>query len=411
MAYPILKDSTDACMKCGFCMSNCPVYNIDKLEAHVARGRNMLIQLAENKKIVPDNYYKSILYYCLLCGRCEAMCPAKVLSNTITLKARKELIKQTGLSLMQRLVYRGLIKHRSFFARLGALATLVPGLTAKENQPIRHFPDIVSAALTGVSFPRLSVPFLTKRVKKKAKSESVWQAAKIAFFSGCLTEFFFASTGTDMISILQQAGYNVDLPEQTCCGLAVYSAGDFDTAVVMAKRNIDSLSGYDYIVTGCASCSSTLKGYVNWFDEGEYKQKAVELSKKVKDFAQFIVQQDIKPKGVSGKPLKVTYHDPCHLRWKQGILAEPRAVLKNIDGVEFVEMEGADSCCGLGGSFGITHPDVSKAIQAKKVEAIKKSGADVVVTSCPGCMIQLMDGLRRYKLPVKVMHIAELMKK
>jgi glycolate oxidase iron-sulfur subunit len=410
MSYPVLKDNPETCMKCGFCMSGCPVYNIDKTESHVARGRNVLIQMSKDNCIDLDESYKSALYYCLLCGRCEAVCPAKVSSSAITLNARREFTEKKGLPFLQRLIFRGFIRHRSFLARLGKLISLIPGISQRQGEPIRHFPDIISAILHGISVPRFSVPFLTQRIKEIQHTKREESKGRLAFFSGCIFEFIFADTGMDMIKLLETAGYDVSHPDQTCCGLPAYASGDADTAKAMALRNIESLSGYDYIVTGCASCGSTLKSYVNWFDDEETKQKAYELSKKVKDLSEFLVQQDFKPELPAGSTVKVTYHDPCHLRWKQGINAEPREILKNIPGVEFIEMEGADDCCGLGGSFRLSHPDASVAIQSKKIESIRKTGADIVATSCPGCMIQLMDGLRRNDLPIKVMHIGQLIK-
>jgi len=104
----------------------------------------------------------------------------------------------------------------------------------------------------------------------------------------------------------------------------------------------------------------------------------------------------------------VTYHDPCHLRFHQGVYAEPREILNSIDGIKYVEMDNADACCGLGGSFSIAHRDISIGIQDKKMESLKRSGAQTVVTSCPGCMLYLAHGIRRNKLPVKVMHISRL---
>jgi glycolate oxidase iron-sulfur subunit len=110
----------------------------------------------------------------------------------------------------------------------------------------------------------------------------------------------------------------------------------------------------------------------------------------------------------AAEPLVVTYHDPCHMRWHQGIREQPRQLLQSIDGIKYVEMEGADECCGLGGSFSLTHRDTSLAILDKKMESIKKTGAKVVVTSCPGCIVQLRDGARRHGMDIEVRHISEI---
>jgi glycolate oxidase iron-sulfur subunit len=231
----------------------------------------------------------------------------------------------------------------------------------------------------------------------------------VAFFPGCAFEFFFADFGKNIVLALAQAGFEVVNPSGlTCCGLAVQSAGDLVTAGEMAGRNMKALSGFDHIVTGCATCGSTLKNYENWLPlDPPPHPISRDFSSKVKDFSEFLVGQGFKPKAATRLPARVTYHDPCHLKWHQGIQESPRQLLTAIDGVDFVEMEGADSCCGLGGSFGITHRDESLAIQDRKMKSIAKTNADAVVTSCPGCLIQLTDGARRHQLPVKVMHISQ----
>jgi glycolate oxidase iron-sulfur subunit len=211
-----------------------------------------------------------------------------------------------------------------------------------------------------------------------------------------------------MVSLLAGAGYEVFFPkQQTCCGLAACASGDFETAKKMAVRNLALLSGYDHVIVGCASCGSTLRQYGHWLKGDKEYEKAALLADRVKDFSIFI-KDHLTPKDEVPERIKVTYHDPCHLKWKQGVSAEPREILKRLQGVEYIEMAGADNCCGLGGSFGLMHPEESRVIQSKKIESIIKTGADAVVTSCPGCMIQLMDGLSRQGSPIKVMHISDI---
>lgn len=411
MADPTLIAEAGQCMKCGFCMSSCPVYAVDHIESHVARGRNMLVLWADNNEITTDNSYREVLYYCLLCRRCEATCPAKISSASITLRARANLVKQKGLTWTQRFIYRGIIKHRSIVARVLGLAARLPGVSAKEGRPLRHLADFTSIFSKGLSIPCLSKPFLSKRLPYRTRPLKAVQArGEVAVFPGCAFEFFFAGAGNNLVSALSEAGFDVVYPRDlTCCGLAVQSAGDVSTARLMARRNIEVLSRFDHIVTGCATCGSTLKDYGNWFPESDpYQSKARDFSTRVEDFSEFLIRQGFRSQGTDTSPVTVTYHDPCHLRWHQGINNAPREILGSLEGVKYVEMEGADKCCGLGGSFGITHRDVSLAILDKKMESIKKTGAGVVVTSCPGCMVQLMDGIRRQGAPVEVMHISQL---
>jgi glycolate oxidase iron-sulfur subunit len=232
----------------------------------------------------------------------------------------------------------------------------------------------------------------------------------VAIFPGCAFEFFFADIGEDIVSVLARAGYEVIyVRDLTCCGLAVRSAGDVKTAQLMAEHNIEKLASFDHIITGCATCGSTLKDYGKWFSNNDPRQSgARNFSAKVSDISEFLVKEGIPAQNVQS--VTVTYHDPCHMKWHQGISSQPREILRSIKGVKYVEMEGADDCCGLGGAFTLAHRDISLAIQDKKIQNIKDSGAQIVVTSCPGCLIQLRDGVRRNKLPVQVMHISELIR-
>jgi glycolate oxidase iron-sulfur subunit len=201
---------------------------------------------------------------------------------------------------------------------------------------------------------------------------------------------------------------------QGCCGAPVYLSGDFRTAKKMAARNIDAFEDCDYVVTGCATCGSGLSEYPTYLAETpEEKQRFERFASKVKDFNALVVdvlaadlgRLAVKP-SLRGKT--VTWHDPCHLARYQDVRAQPRKILQALEGLRFVEMPDAGRCCGLGGSFSITHYEVSRKIADHKVDAITACGADAVVTACPGCMIQLRDALARRKAAVAVFHIGEL---
>ena len=411
MADPGLIDEPSRCMKCGFCMSSCPVYGVDHIESHVARGRNVLIHWADNKELALDNSYRESLYHCLLCRRCEAVCPARISSTAITLQARANLVQQKGLTWVQRFVYRGIIKHRPLMAKALGLASRLPGFAVKEGRPLRHLADFTSILSRGLAIPRLSKPFLSKRIPSRTvPPEGTRIRGEVAIFPGCAFEFFFAGIGRDVITVLAEAGFEAVYPDGlTCCGLAVHSAGDLATAQLMSRQNIEVLSRFDHIVTGCATCGSAFKNYKNWFPKNSaYQAKARNFSNRVEDLSEFLIRQGFVPQSKRAYPVTVTYHDPCHLRWHQGANEEPRKILNSIEGVTYIEMEGADKCCGLGGSFGINHRDVSLVILDKKMESIKKTGAEIVATSCPGCMIQLLGGVRRHRLSIDVRHISQM---
>jgi len=389
-------------------MSVCPVYSVDHVESHVARGRNVLISMVSKGKIPIERSYKEALYCCILCGRCQSVCPAKISSVAISIKAREELIKKKGLGPVQWLIYRWLLFDRKLLARFIYLISHIPGISSNEAPPLRHLADSFFIFSRFVTIPKISIPFLSDRIRQESP---IQKEGKIAVFPGCAFEFFFSYAGEKMIRFLKSAGFDVIYPYGLeCCGFPIYSAGDIETAKKIARKNIDILYGYKKIVTGCATCASALKGYKDWFDkDNQYKKKAEYVSSRTKVFSEFLIQEQIRIDANMYPKINVTYHDPCHLRWHQGIYDEPRRIISSIRGIEFTEMDDADMCCGLGGSFGITHRSISLQIQKRKIDSIKRTAAKTVITECPGCMIQLQEGIKRERLPIRVAHLCELL--
>jgi len=265
-----------------------------------------------------------------------------------------------------------------------------------------------------VALPRFSASLFTSRVPRcTPPAPGTAHRGRVAFFPGCNYEFFFSDVGVDVVSALSLSGYEVVLPPgQTCCGLAVLNTGDRETARRMAERNLRALSGFDHIITACATCGTALKGYGEWFEDGHsLSLQARRLSDSVEDFSEFMARQDRGGLSAPAGLTTVTYHDPCHLRWHQGVYEAPRKILGAIEGLAFVEMDMGEKCCGQGGSFGIKHPEASLALLAQKMDSVKRTGAQAIVTSCPGCTIQLLDGVRRHGLSVEVMHISRLFRR
>jgi glycolate oxidase iron-sulfur subunit len=216
--------------------------------------------------------------------------------------------------------------------------------------------------------------------------------------------------GVDVVRALSSSGYEVVFPRRlACCGLAVYHTGDLETARDMAACNLRALEGYDHVITACATCGTALKGYGAWFDQGHpMGRQARRFSAAVRDFSEFMAGEDLDGIGPPEGFSKVTYHDPCHLRWHKGVFEAPLKILNSAPGLNFVEMDMAEKCCGQGGSFGVKHPGPSLALLSRKMASVKRSGAQAIVTSCPGCTLQLLDGVRRHGLSVEVMHISRL---
>jgi glycolate oxidase iron-sulfur subunit len=234
---------------------------------------------------------------------------------------------------------------------------------------------------------------------------------EVGYFVGCGFNYVLPNVSESTIEVLVGQGAKVRIADNCCCGLPAYAYGDMEAARNMARKNIEALEklNTEVIVTECGSCSSFLKEYPELFEDNEaMKKRAAGLSKKVKAFSEFMVTQvgELVANSLSGK--KVTYHDPCHMSRYQGVVKEPRELLKKISGLTYAEMPEADRCCGGGGGYHITHYEQSMKVLERKMENLKKMGADILTTECPGCILQLSHGVRKAGLPIKVLHITEV---
>jgi glycolate oxidase iron-sulfur subunit len=404
------------CMKCGFCSFFCPVYQEEHVETGVARGKNYLVReiLAGRQEFTDE--MGEIIGKCLLCKRCVANCPSKTQIDRVVVGARAEMVKKKGLPFIKDFAFRKVMKNRKAFGRYVKLASKFQWIFPKGEGSIRHLPDFMKALGQGRHIPNIAKTFLRDIVKEDNKPQNGQQPKmKVGYFMGCATDFIYPEMGLKMIDFMTKRGIEVVVPkDQNCCGAAIYFSGDFETGRELAAMNIEAFKDLDYIITTCGTCSSTLKDYKVYLPDNEEQQKAYEeFSKKVKDSTEFVTDvMKVKPeelklrKEFEGKT--ATWHDPCHLVRYQNIKEQPRQILKNLPGLKYVEMPNADLCCGMGGSFSVYHYDITKKIGDKKCAGIKATGADIVVTACPGCMINLIDNIARNKMPQKVYHLLEL---
>src|SRR5271157_1034880 len=421
-----VRNEVEKCIGCGCCLFYCPVYSETADEDYVARGRNRLVKglLEDCQDLVSgakDRFDK-----CLLCGRCTMACPQGVRNDLVTLAARGELVKHNGLPLPKSLAFRKLMKNRENMRKAiraaGKFQWMLPVSRRKEEGArallegwkTRHVLKNLPGSNGGRHVPSIAGSFLSDLVPEinppDARAEN--RGIRVAFFSGCATEFVLPQVGKAVIGLLNRSGVEVLFPKsQGCCGIAVHAGGDIDTAREMALHNLAVLSELnpDFIVTGCATCGSALKeGWISLMNDDAGKTAFVELADKVRDVSEFILQlADLKPlryRSLLPDNIRVTYHDPCHLARHQGITEEPRKILRQVFGNRFVEMDN-NGCCGFGGSFNLNNYTLSRKIGQDKIQSIKRTGADVVITACPGCMIQLTDGIERDSMPHRVIHL------
>jgi glycolate oxidase iron-sulfur subunit len=235
---------------------------------------------------------------------------------------------------------------------------------------------------------------------------------RVGFFLGCAQSLLFADQSAATLRVLARNGCTIITPKKIeCCGMPARGYGRMDLVEKQARHNIEVYEkcNVDFIITDCATCGSTLKEYGSLMaKDAEWAARAGAFSAKVRDISEFLSQIPlVKPQ--KRLDVKVTYHDPCHLRRAQKIWKEPRNLLSIIDGLEFVEMPEADWCCGSAGSQLITHYDTSSKVLSRKIDNVAKTEARILASGCPGCQMQLNMGLRNRELSVRVVHPVTLL--
>ena len=403
------------CVKCGRCLSVCPVYRELGREKGVARGKLSLIESQGDKGFKRSSKkLKEIISLCLLCGACKENCPNLVEGDKIIQKARGALFSRKYPPLPLKLMLQHILTSPKKMDKLLQAGKLLQPLFLKK---------IPSESGLHLRFPFSSwgkkrvVPDLAKEsFLKKYSGEKVPARTDVALFVGCVGNYLFPKVPEAAVEIFKHLNLSVQIPqEQACCGLMAFGAGMDEIDVELVKRNTEAFekTGSIPIVASCSSCSAHLKHYPDLFEEGEWKERAKRFSQRVKDISEFLVEKSYAPEG-KAKPntlsSRLTFHDPCHLRRKQGIFEAPRKLLKSLPGVEFIETGNENLCCGSGGSFNLSHYDLSKKIFQRRIKPIDEKKVDTVVTSCMGCLLQFLDGLRREGKSVKVKHLLEVLK-
>ena len=404
-----LREEIEQCVKCGACRAHCPVFGAERREGRVARGKVALADAVLRGEVGLEAKVLEDLSQCLLCGSCEAQCPNKVPTDEIVAAARRRIAEQKGLSSFGKglAAVLGRPKLMNALAKTGGKFSKLLFKRLPENSGLRlRFPAPYLAA--DRTLPPITDRPFRERVPEVIEGQPGMPT--IAFFTGCGINYMYPAIGEAFLQALKFLGVTIIIPkDQACCGLPAVSAGAGSVVEQLAVQNLAALTRrpVDYVVTACASCNAGL-GKIYPDLGGDY----VDLGKKTRDIFVFLVELGL-PQKLAALPrpekrIKVTYHDPCHLRTR-GITKEPRQILAALPQVEFVEMAHAGTCCGLGGTYSVYHYDTAKKIGAKKAANIAASGAELVATDCPGCIMQLQDAINHGGGGQRAVHILELL--
>lgn len=415
-----LRSEIDKCVRCGTCRSTCPTFKAIGRETSCARGRVTLISEHLNGGIGLTEIYLKHLKECTLCGACRTNCPNGVDTVAIFAAARAEATEKQGVPFAASVIFKNLMASGGILSLGLKLATRLQGLFFRDASAGLGLLSRFSLPLVGngrLVPPLAQTAFLDLPEVKACEGKTGKRGGpRVAFYSGCGINYLLPDIGVKSLEAIRRAGAEAVVPRnQVCCGMPAYAMGDLATARSMALKNLEEFEAYDadFIVTSCATCGHGLKHLMPDLlsDRPELKARAEAVASKARDISELLIKElGFKAKGDAGGHKRiVTYHDPCHLGRAQGLREEPRELLKMGQGVELKEMKNPCLCCGLGGGLMYNNYELSMEIAKKKAENIKNSGAETVATACPGCMIQLRDGLHRFGVDVKVAHIVELL--
>ena len=410
---PVLKEVYH-CVHCASCLNVCPVYTLvgGHVYGHIYAGGVGAILTALLHSM---GDFEKINELCIGCRKCVEICPGKMAIPDLIDELRARNVKQKGLPFMVSAVFENVLSSRKVFHTLLRAASLAQK-PFTSGKMIRHLPLFFAGLSKDRSLPAVAETPLRDRMANLVKKNKPNAKKRIAFFSGCNTDFVFPDTGENAIKVLQDLGYEVVFPEdQSCCGKPIIGMGDRETAKNVALRNIEAFeeANPDYIISTCPTCTETWhKTYVELFaDDPKWKDRVEKIAHKVREFTSFVAA-DYEKLGrlnpTKGNE-KVTYHDSCHMRRGLGIHEQPRKLLQATPGYEFVEMHNCDKCCGMAGAFGVKYVELSMPILKDKIKNIQESGATTVAVACPACMMQIGGGLDKQAQGIKVKHVADIL--
>lgn len=409
------------CMRCGFCLPSCPTYIESGFqESHSPRGRIALMKAVVDGTIEPDEDVERSLELCLGCRACEPVCPSGVNYGRLLEEAR-DIIQQNKkhafpVKVLRRAVFKGLFPHqnriRALTGMLGVYQRSGMQNVIRKSGLLRLLPDHL-AKMEAV-LPK--VPDMKQLKKRPHLLPAIGERKKrAAFFSGCLMDTLFLDTNTATIELLRLAGCEIIIPEQqTCCGALHGHSGEKSEAILLAKRNIQAFedSNADFIVTNAGGCGAFLKEYDHLLkDDSEWRVRAASFTRKLKDFSSVLLELNFDQQSLELPQQIVTYQDSCHLRNVMKTSVEPRRLIRSIKGIEFKEMQNAESCCGSAGIYNIVESEMSMKILDTKMEAAAATRAATIVTANPGCLLQMKLGIERAGLTdrVRAVHLADLL--
>jgi glycolate dehydrogenase iron-sulfur subunit len=430
------------CMHCGLCLPSCPTYDATKVERNSPRGRIALMRSIADEELKPTRVFADEMYFCLGCLACMTACPAGVNYAELFEHARAEaeasgVLKSPARNFIRAIALRWLFmdlrrlrfagRILRFYQRLG-LQTLIRRIGILKLFP-RRWREL--EAMTPDIQPLDSLAPTTPAIGEKR--------FRVAMLTGCVQSLVFSDVNRDTVEVLARHGCEVITPvRQSCCGSLFGHNGEWELAQQLARRNIDQFppDQFDAIITNAGGCGSHLKHYQKLLaDDPDYSDRARLWDQKVKDIHEWLIQvgpqrpeplerrpparpvagefpkrssktiaSDLTPDTSHLTPLTATYHESCHLCHGQKITSQPRELLRTIPNLKLVELVESSWCCGSAGIYNLVQPEMANQLLERKLKHIQATGAEIVATGNPGCVLQLINGAKQRGLRLRVVH-------
>ena len=409
-------------MHCGLCLPTCPTYDATRLERHSPRGRIALMRAIADDRLAPTRTFAEEMYFCLGCLACVTACPAGVDYAGLFEHARAEVERVGRLDSPKRRFIRWFAVKWLFtdLRRLRLLGRLMRvyqwrwlGIQSfvRRCGVLRLFPRRLREleAMTPDIRPRFSHQLIAEVTPAIGARRH-----RVALLTGCAQDLIFSDVNRDTVEVLARNGCEVFTPRrQHCCGSLHAHNGELELARELARRNIAQFppEQFDAIITNAGGCGSHLKRYAHLLhDDPAWRGRATLWDRKCKDIHEWLAAIGLKPPPARrGPPLRVTYHESCHLAHGQRITEQPRQLLRAIPGLTLVELPESNWCCGSAGIYNLTQPEMAEQLLARKLRYIIGTGAPVVATANPGCDLQLVNGAKARGLPLRVVHPVTLL--
>jgi glycolate oxidase iron-sulfur subunit len=403
------KELIEDCVHCGFCLPTCPTYALWGEEMDSPRGRIVLMNTALKEGSEMSDALVTHWDRCLGCMACVTACPSGVRYDRLIEQTRPQVERNYRRPASERAWRRATF---ALFTHPGRLRATVPLVAA--STPVRRVAGRLLErwprlrALHRVT-PEVSLSAAVARLPEHTPARGE-RRGRVGLLQGCVQRIFFHHVNRATVDVLAAEGFDVIAPRRPrCCGALQLHSGEEEDAKARAKDTITAFEGCDVVAVNAAGCGSAMRDYVYLLeDEPEWAARAKAFSDKVRDVSQVLA--DAEPRARRHPiEMKVAYHDACHLAHAQKVRTEPRALLNSIPGLELVEPEEWEICCGSAGVYNLFQPEAGHDLGVRKAANLMATGADAIAAGNPGCTLQIRAHLKEAGRPMPVYHPVELL--